>query len=81
MSTITPSAQMIPSSPPATSAVSDLIDASETLYRLSVEEYERIGEFLDDPRVELIDGLEWRVNTVVWAARTFGAALRPGGFA
>jgi Uma2 family endonuclease len=57
MSTITQSAPMIPCAPPAPSHVSDLIDASETLYRLSVEEYERIGEFLDDPRVELIDGL------------------------
>ena len=26
------------------------------LYRMTVEEYERIGEMLDDPRVELIDG-------------------------
>ncbi len=26
------------------------------LYRLTVDEYERIGEMLDDPRVELIDG-------------------------
>jgi Uma2 family endonuclease len=43
------------STPP--SPVSGLIDASETLYRLSVDEYERIGEFLEDPRVELIDGL------------------------
>jgi Uma2 family endonuclease len=57
MSTITQSAPMIPCIPPAPSPVSDLIDASETLYRLSVEEYERIGEFLADPRVELIDGL------------------------
>ena len=48
---------MIPSVRPEPSPVSDLIDASETLYRMSVEEYERIGEFLDDRRVELIDGL------------------------
>ena len=40
---------VIPSVPSAPSPISDLIDASETLYRLSVEEYERIGEFLDDP--------------------------------
>src|SRR5271157_3204384 len=26
------------------------------LYRMTVGEYERIGEMLDDPRVELIDG-------------------------
>jgi Putative restriction endonuclease len=57
MSTISQPTPFIPSisSPPC--PVSDLIDASEKLYRLSVEEYERIGEFLDDARVELIDGL------------------------
>jgi Uma2 family endonuclease len=55
MSTITESTSTAPSTAP--SPISDLIDASETLYRLSVDEYERIGEFLDDPRVELIDGL------------------------
>ena len=38
-------------------AISELVDPSETLYRLTVEEYGRIGEFLNDPRVELIDGL------------------------
>ncbi len=54
MSTITKSVFVNPSVP---SPISDLIDASETLYRLSVEEYERIGELLDDRRVELIDGL------------------------
>jgi Uma2 family endonuclease len=36
--------------------VSELIDRSETLYRLTVREYERIGGMLDDDRVELIDG-------------------------
>jgi Uma2 family endonuclease len=36
--------------------VSALIDATETLYRLTVEEYEQIAGFLDDDRVELIDG-------------------------
>ena len=55
MSTITKFTPATPPAPP--SPISDLIDASETLYRLSVEEYERLGEFLDDPRVELIDGL------------------------
>lgn len=55
MSTITQSTPATPSA--ASLPFSDLIDASETLYRLSVDEYERIGEFLDDPRVELIDGL------------------------
>ena len=37
--------------------VSEFVDATETLYRLTVDEYERIGEYLDDQRVELIDGL------------------------
>jgi Uma2 family endonuclease len=37
--------------------VSALIDPSEKLYRLTVVEYERIGELLNDPKVELIDGL------------------------
>jgi Uma2 family endonuclease len=37
-------------------AVSELVDATETLYRLTVEEYEQIAGFLDDDRVELIDG-------------------------
>ena len=55
MSTITKSTPA--TSTAALSPISDLIDASETLYRLSVDEYERIGEFLNDPRVELIDGL------------------------
>jgi len=40
------------------------------LYRMNVDEYERIGEMLDDPRVELIDGYlvkkmpNWLVNLV-----------------
>jgi len=59
MSTITPT------QPPANSAVlvpepahpvSELIDATETLYRLTVEEYEQIAGLLNDDRVELIDG-------------------------
>jgi hypothetical protein len=57
MSTIIKSVPVIPSIASPPSPVSDLIDPSETLYRLSVEEYERIGEFLDDQRVEIIDGL------------------------
>jgi len=36
--------------------VSELIDATETLYRFTVEEYEQIAGFLNDDRVELIDG-------------------------
>ncbi|MGA8350962.1 MAG: Uma2 family endonuclease [Isosphaeraceae bacterium] len=47
MSTITPTRQA--SSPPTFST-------APVLYRMTVDEYERIGEMLDDPRVELIDG-------------------------
>ena len=36
--------------------VSELIDETECLYRLTVEEYERIGGLLRDQHVELIDG-------------------------
>jgi hypothetical protein len=35
--------------------VSEMIDATEVLYRLTVREYEQIAGFLDDDRVELID--------------------------
>jgi Uma2 family endonuclease len=51
MSTITPRR------PTRARQVSDLIDPSETLYRLTVDEYERLGEHLNNKRVELIDGL------------------------
>jgi hypothetical protein len=44
MSTITHATPVSASILPPPSSVSDLIDTSETLYRLSVEEYERIGE-------------------------------------
>jgi Uma2 family endonuclease len=47
MSTIT---TMQPAALPAT------FRAPPTLYRLTVDEYERIGEMLDDRRLELIDG-------------------------
>jgi len=47
MSTITPT--QAPSSPAA-------FPMAAVLYRMTVDEYERIGELLDDPRVELIDG-------------------------
>ena len=48
-------AAKVASSEPA-HAVSELIDATEVLYRLTVREYEQIAGFLDDDRVELIDG-------------------------
>jgi Uma2 family endonuclease len=47
MSTVTPAQSA--SSPPT-------FPTAPVLYRLTVDEYERIGEMLDDPRVELIDG-------------------------
>jgi Uma2 family endonuclease len=47
MSTITPTHPASPTSTYPTAPV---------LYRMTVDEYERIGELLDDPRVELIDG-------------------------
>jgi Uma2 family endonuclease len=47
MSTVTPAQS---ASSPAT------FPTAPVLYRLTVDEYERIGEMLDDPRVELIDG-------------------------
>ncbi len=47
MSTITPTRQA--SSPPP-------FPTAPVLYHMTVDEYERIGEMLNDPRVELIDG-------------------------
>jgi Uma2 family endonuclease len=43
--------------PAAARLVSESIDTSETLYRMTVGEYERLGDLLHDKRVELIDGL------------------------
>ena len=59
MSTITPTqspANSADSLPEPAHPVSKLIDATETLYRFTVDEYERIAGFLHDDRVELIDG-------------------------
>jgi len=53
--TLTVSARS-PSGNEGAHAVSSMIDATETLYRFTAEEYERIAEILDDDRVELIDG-------------------------
>jgi Uma2 family endonuclease len=47
MSTATPTQA---ASPPVT------FPSTVALYRMTVDEYDRIGEMLDDPRVELIDG-------------------------
>jgi Uma2 family endonuclease len=55
MSAITQAAPT-PAVPEQAHPVSEKIDATETLYRLTVREYERIGGMLDDDRVELIDG-------------------------
>ncbi len=59
MSVITPAQSPANSTglvPEPAHPVSELIDATETLYRLTVAEYEQIAGFLDDDRVELIDG-------------------------
>ena len=41
---------------PTQPASSPILPTGPVLYRMTVDEYERIGEMLDDPRVELIDG-------------------------
>jgi Uma2 family endonuclease len=61
--------------------ISGLIDATETLYPLTVDEYERIAGFLDDDRVELIDGYLVKKMTknphhVVGCARVLAAFAR-----
>ncbi len=55
MSSVTQPAPHLASPEPA-HPVSPMIDATETLYRLTVREYEQIAGSLDDDRVELIDG-------------------------
>ena len=39
------------------SSTCESVDLLENLYRMSVDQSERIGELLDDSRVELVDGL------------------------
>ena len=59
MSTITPTKATgisAVSAPEPAHAVSEMIDATEVLYRLTIREYEQIAGILDDDRVELIDG-------------------------
>ena len=59
VSTIAPTQPPTPSTvsvPESARPVSEMIDATETLYRLTAAEYEQIAGFLDDDRVELIDG-------------------------
>ena len=59
VSTIAPTQPPAPSTvsvPESAHPVSEMIDATETLYRLTAAEYEQIAGFLDDDRVELIDG-------------------------
>jgi Uma2 family endonuclease len=41
----------------STRRISELIDPSETLYRLTVDEFERLGDVLKNQRVELVDGM------------------------
>ena len=55
MSTITRQSPQLASTEPA-HPVSEMIDATEVLYRLTIREYEQIAGILDDDRVELIDG-------------------------
>jgi hypothetical protein len=59
MSTAAETPGPIAAAPPAPITASDTPIARPELYRLSVEQYERAAELgiLDDPRVELIDGL------------------------
>jgi Uma2 family endonuclease len=81
MPTIT-EAQTVPDS---AHGVSDSIDATETLYRLTVDEYERIAGLLDDDRVELIDGFLVKKMVknpphVVGCARTVAAVSRFEGW-
>jgi Uma2 family endonuclease len=90
VSTVTPrqspsnSAEMVADS---AHLVSELIDPTETLYRLTVEEYEQIASFLDDDRVELIDGYLVKKTVknpphVVARARVVGSLTRntPAGW-
>ena len=78
MSTITPTQ---PASSPPT------LPTAPVLYRMTVDEYERIGEMLDDPRVELIDGHlvkkmpknpehSWSTKQ---SSRRWSGCCRPGG--
>jgi Uma2 family endonuclease len=67
--------------------VSSMIDATETLYRFTAEEYEQIAEILDDDRVELIDGYLVKKMTklpphVLACARVLAAITRlmPAGW-
>ncbi len=55
MSTITQQSPQLASAEPA-HPVSEMIDATEVLYRLTIREYEQIAGIPDDDRVELIDG-------------------------
>lgn len=90
MSTITPTkttGNSAVSAPEPAHAVSEMIDATETLYRFTVKEYEQIAGFLDDDRVELIDGYLVKKMTknpphVVGCARALAAIARlaPGGW-
>jgi len=60
--------------------------ASPDLYRMTVDEYERIGGMLDDPRVELIDGYLVKKMSKnpshIWTAKslvmTLGGLIMPG---
>ena len=71
---------------PKSSAATPPLLASPDLYRMTVEEYERIGGLLDDHRVELIDGYLVRkmskkpphIWTVKSILKTLGGLLTSG---
>jgi Uma2 family endonuclease len=67
--------------------VSNMIDATETLYRFTADEYEQIAELLDDDRIELIDGYLVKKMTklpphVIGCARVLSSLTRvvPAGW-
>jgi Uma2 family endonuclease len=91
MATIAPQSLGVPVGSPsddgAPHPVSSMIDATETLYRFTAEEYEQIAEILDENRVELIDGYLVKKMTklpahVLACARVLAAITRvlPAGW-
>lgn len=49
-------ATITPTQPAAAAPISEAAESPEQLYRMTVDEYERIGPLLDTEKVELIDG-------------------------
>jgi Uma2 family endonuclease len=50
-------ATITPMQPATNSLISESVESPEQLYRMTVDEYERIGPLLKSEKVELIDGL------------------------